>query len=180
MTPEEAGKHVGRIGPKSDKDLTNAEKIIYGLKKLGQTISSAESMTAGGMGYALTRVSGSSSVYKGGVAVYTRETKKLLLNIPDDLLETGTVTPAMTLTLAEKAMDLFKTDYAIAVTGNAGPTRDDEHAGVGTVYWAVVHRDGKNSVEKFDIFGGRDDVRSKAVTEGLRVLRNFIDLIELD
>ncbi len=179
MNPDEAGQPLGRIGPKADKDLTNAEKIIYGLKKLGMTVCSAESMTAGGMGYALTRVPGSSSVYMGGVAVYTPETKKLLLNIPDELLDTGTVTPAMTLALAEKAIELFKTDFSVAVTGNAGPTREDENAGVGTVYWAAVYKDGRNSVENFNIFGGRDDVRAKAVTEGLRMFRNFIDDYEL-
>jgi len=179
MTSGETGQPVGRIGPKADKDLTNAEKIIYKLREKSMTICSAESMTAGGMGYALTRVPGSSKVFKGGVMVYTRETKKLLLSIPDDLLDTGLVTPAMTLALAEKALELFKTDYAIAVTGNAGPTSDEGSAGVGTVYWAVVEAKGRNTVADFDIFGNRDAVREKAVMHGLRVLRNFIEETEL-
>jgi nicotinamide-nucleotide amidase len=179
MTAEETGAPLGRIGPKEDIDLGNAEKIIYTLANKGQTICSAESMTAGGMGYALTRVPGSSKVYKGGVAVYTRETKKLLLGIPDELLNTGLITPAMTLALAEKAMELFGTDYAVAVTGNAGPTTDDDSAGVGTVYWAAVNSKGRNKVGDYDIFGGRDAVREKAITHGLRMLRNFIEECEL-
>ncbi len=178
MTPDQTGQPVGRIGPKSDKNLTNAEKIIFGLLKSGKTISSAESMTAGGMGYALTRVPGSSKVYKGGVNVYTRETKKLLLDLPDDLLDTGLITPAITLAMAAKALELFKTDYAVAVTGNAGPTKNDDSSSVGRVYWAVVDASGNEEVKDFDIFGKRDEVREKAVTNGLRTLRNFIELHE--
>jgi len=180
MPDMKAGQPTGRTGIKTDKDLTNAEKIIFGLKKLGKTISSAESMTAGGFGMAVTRVAGSSVVYKGGVVTYTAETKKLLLEIPDELIKTGLVTPAMTLAMAEKALALFKTDVAVAVTGNAGPSSNDSSAGVGTVYWAVVDNNGRSEICDYDIFGGRDDVRTKAVTEGLRVVRNFIEKYELD
>jgi PncC family amidohydrolase len=172
LTP---GKPTGRTGLKSDRDLTNAEKIIFGLKKRGMTIATAESMTAGGFGMALTRVSGSSLVYKGGVIVYTRETKKLLLGLPDEILDTGLVTPATTLAMAEKALEIFSVDFGVAVTGNAGPTSDEGDAGVGRVYWAVVDKGGREVVETFNIFGNRDAVRTKAITHGLRVVRDFLE-----
>ncbi len=85
MTPDEAGQPTGRIGPKADKDLLNAEKTIFWLKERGLTLATAESVTAGGFGMAITRVPGSSKVYKGGVVTYTRETKKQLLGLPDDI-----------------------------------------------------------------------------------------------
>jgi PncC family amidohydrolase len=180
MAGDETGQPVGRIGPKEDRDLTNAEKIIFGLAKRELTISTAESVTAGGFGMALTRVPGSSKVYKGGVVTYTRETKKLLLGLPDELLDTGLVSPAITLAMAEKALELFGTDFAAAVTGNAGPTVDEGGSSVGRVYWAVVDAHGRSTVRDFDLFGNRDTVRAKAVTQGLRTVRNFIELGELE
>ncbi len=179
MKEREPGFTTGRIGPKDDKDLTNAEKIIFALLGLNKTICTAESMTAGGFAAALTRVAGCSKTYVGGVSCYTRDTKKLLLGLPDELLDTGLVTPAITLAMADSARKKFGTDYAVALTGNAGPSRDDDSAGVGRVYWAVVDSEGNEKVTHTDHFGGRDDVRSKAVTAGLRILRNFIEEIEL-
>jgi len=178
MSPGKAEQPVGRTGIKLDKDLTNAEKIIFGLLKKEKTICSAESMTAGKMGFCLTRVPGSSRVYMGGLITYTRETKKLLLGIDEALMDTGLITPALTLQMALKALEKFGTDYACAVTGNAGPSRDDDSAGVGRVYWAVVNNRGAEDVKHFDIFGGRDDVRDKATTHGLRMVRDFVDLHE--
>jgi len=178
MPFDQTGREVGRTGIKSDKDLTNAEKIVFGLLKKNKTICTAESMTAGRMGYSITRVPGSSRVYMGGVVTYTRETKKLLLGIDDALMDLGLITPAVSLQMAQKALIKFGTDYACAVTGNAGPSRDDDSAGVGRVYWAVVNKEGDEIVQHFDIFGGRDDVRDKATTHGLRLVRDFIDLHE--
>ena len=179
MTKKIKGHPAGRIGGiKADKDLTNAEKVIFGLKKQGLTISTAESCTAGGFGHALTRVPGSSIVYKGGVVTYTRETKKQLLNLPDGLMDAGLVTPEITMAMAQAALKIFNTDYAVAVTGNAGPTSDTGGAGVGTVYWAIVSRKGREKIGNYDLFGNRDAVRAKAVTEGLRMLRNFLHLDE--
>lgn len=176
---DKAGQPMGRIGPKEDKDLTNAEKIIFGLAERELTVATAESVTGGGFGMALTRVPGSSKVYKGGVVTYTREAKKLLLGLPDQLLETGLVSPAVTLAMAEKTIEFFQTDYAVAVTGNAGPGVNEGGGSVGRIYWVVVSKHGKDVMQDFDLFGNRDAVRSKAVTEGLRVLRNAIERDEL-
>ena len=175
MTPVKKGKTVGRTGLKSDRDLTNAEKIIYGLKNRGMTIATAESMTAGSFGHALTRVPGSSSVYKGGVIVYTKELKKQLLGIPDELLNKGLVTPEITLEMANRTLDCFNVDYAVAVTGNAGPSTDEGCGGVGEVYWAIVDCTGRSEVFEHHIFGNRDAVRKKATGFGLRNFRDFLD-----
>lgn len=179
MDDNRAGQPLGRIGPKSDKDLTNAEKIIFGMIASKQTISSAESMTAGGFGCALTRVPGASRAYIGGYITYTRNMKKRLLDIPDDLLDKGLVTPDLTLEMARRVRDQFDTDLGVAVTGNAGPTADAGGESVGRVYWAVAHRDGREDVQSFDFFGNRDAVREKAITDGLRMLRNFLERAEL-
>ena len=166
---------MGRIGPKSDKDLTNAEKVIFALLASKRSIATAESMTAGGYGYALTRVPGSSRAYMGGLITYTREWKQKLLGIPDEICDRGMVTPEITLEMARRVREKFGTYYGVGVTGNAGPTSDQGSASVGRVYWAVADERGVEAVQEFDFFGNRDAVREKAVTDGLRMLRNFIE-----
>jgi PncC family amidohydrolase len=175
MEMEEKGKPVGRIGPSHDKDRTNAEKVIFSAIASGKSIASAESVTAGGFGYALTRVPGSSRVYLGGLVTYTREAKQRFLKIPDEMCDRGMVTSELTLEMAKRVRGLFSSEYGIAVTGNAGPTSDAGGASVGRVYWAVVDKTGAERVQEFDFFGNRDEVRAKAVTAGLRMLRNFIE-----
>lgn len=175
MEQEMKGQATFRTGLKSDRDLANAEKIIYGLRARKKTLASAESMTAGAFGHAITRVTGSSLVYKGGVIVYTKELKKRLLGLPDDLLDKGLVTPEITIEIARKTLEIFNVNFAVAVTGNAGPTSNDSSAGVGQVYWAIVENTGRHEITDHNIFGNRDDVRRKAIGFGLCLVRDFIE-----
>jgi PncC family amidohydrolase len=175
MPEKYVGTSSGRIGPKSDKDLTNAEKIIFSLIAWKKSISTAESVTAGGFSEALTRVPGASRTYVGGLITYTRQTKKQLLNIPDEILDKGLVTPEITIEMAKRTREFFNTDYAVACTGNAGPTSDAGNASVGRVYFAIVSREGKEEAQSFDFFGNRDAVREKSITDGLRMVRNFME-----
>ena len=172
---ENGGQSSGRIGPKTDRDLTNAEKIIFTLRDLGKTVSTAESVTAGGISYGLTRVPGSSKVFRGGVAAYTRDVKLGILGIQHQTLEMGLTTPIVTKALAEAALRIFKSDIALGITGNAGPATDEGPGHVGEIHVCVIDNKG-NIVEKTANFAGnRDDVRDKSVTEGLRLLRNFVE-----
>ncbi|HEX9744666.1 MAG TPA: CinA family protein [bacterium] len=165
-----------RVGISTDKDISNADFIIFKMKSLGLTISSAESVTAGGFGSALTRIPGSSAVYKGGVQAYTREVKKKILHIPDEVLDKGLVTPETTMAMAQAAIKLFDTTFAAACTGNAGPTTDDAEGSIGRIYWVVIDRNGNSDTKEHDFAGNRDEVRTKAVTNGLRMVRNFVEL----
>jgi PncC family amidohydrolase len=176
MEKEKKGKATFRTGLKTDRDLANAETIIYSLRGREMTLATAESMTAGAFGHALTRVAGSSLVYKGGVIVYTKELKKRLLGLPDDLLDKGLITPEITTEMARKTLEIFNVNIAVAVTGNAGPTSNDKSAGVGQVYWAIVDDTGRREISDHNIFGNRDDVRRKAIGFGLRLLRDFIEI----
>jgi nicotinamide-nucleotide amidase len=170
-----AGQPVGRIGPKSDIDLTNAEKVIFTLIANKRSIATAESVTAGGFSYALTRVPGASRTFVGGCITYTREWKQKLLGIPNEICDKGLVTPEITLEMARRVRQKFGTYYGFGITGNAGPTSDTGGTSVGRVYIAIVDEKGVESVQEFDFFGKRDAVREKAVTDGLRMLRNFIE-----
>jgi nicotinamide-nucleotide amidase len=175
MKDSVAGQPVGRIGPKSDVDLTNAEKIIFSLIANNRSIATAESVTAGGFSHALTRVPGSSRTFVGGFITYTREWKQKLLGIPDEVCNKGLVTPEITLEMARRVRLKFSTYYGFGITGNAGPTSDAGNASVGRVYIAIVDEKGVEAVQEHDFFGNRDAVREKAATDGLRMLRNFIE-----
>ena len=105
------------------------------LKSLeGKSLVTAESLTGGGIGAALTAISGSSSVYKGGVICYTNWVKENILGVPGDVLESlGAVSEPVAKAMAEGVRKLLKADVAVAVTGLAGPGGDEYGNPVGTV-----------------------------------------------
>lgn len=88
----------------------------------GKTLVTAESLTGGGIGAALTQVPGSSEVYKGGVICYTNWVKENILGVPGEILaQDGAVSRPTAEHLASGVRALLKADVAVAVTGLAGP-----------------------------------------------------------
>ena len=91
----------------------------------GKTLVTAESLTGGGIGAALTQVPGSSEVYKGGVICYTNWLKENILGVPGEILaRDGAVSRPTAEHLASGVRALLKADVAVAVTGLAGPGGD--------------------------------------------------------
>ena len=97
----------------------------------GKSIATAESLTGGGIGAALTAVPGSSAVYQGGVISYTNEVKSAILGVSDITLGTyGAVSEQTAGEMATGVRRLLKTDIAVSVTGLAGPGGDEfDHGG---------------------------------------------------
>ena len=139
----------------------------------GKTLSTAESCTGGGIGNALTAVSGSSSVYTGGVISYWNEIKQEVLCVPGDMLaEFGAVSLPVAKAMAIGVRKLMKTDVAVSVTGLAGPGGDEFGNSVGLVY--IGYADEKTEVAfKYHFSGDRESVRLQAVEAALElVLKN--------
>ena len=136
----------------------------------GKSLVTAESLTGGGIGAALTAVSGSSAVYKGGVICYTNWVKENILGVPGDVLETcGAVSEPVAKAMAEGAKKLLKADVAVAVTGLAGPGGDEYGNPVGTV--CVGYADENIAFSKtFHFEGDRDAVRQQTVETALRLV----------
>jgi PncC family amidohydrolase len=156
-------------------DLVNAEKIILKLIDRGVTLALAESISAGGVAHKLTGVVGSSKVFRGGVACYSRYAKEKLLGVPAELLDAqGTVSSDVAAALAEGAMKALDADFGYGITGNAGPTADSVQSKVGQVYMAIVSKDGDKILKEMDLFGDRETIRAKSVTESLRMLREYV------
>ena len=136
----------------------------------GKTLVTAESCTGGGIGAALTGVSGSSAVYKGGIICYTNWVKQNILHVDAALLEReGAVSAPVAKAMAEGARNVLEADIAVSVTGLAGPGGDDYGNPVGRVY--IGYCDSNSSeVREFTILGDREAVRKQAVEEALRLI----------
>lgn len=116
-------------------DDTLAAAVGGLLQRGGWTLSTAESCTGGWIGKLLTDVPGSSGYYVGGAVCYSNEVKRDLLGVPSDLLKLhGAVSAPVAAALAAGAADVFGADYAISVTGIAGPGGGSEAKPVGLVY----------------------------------------------
>ena len=140
----------------------------------GKTVATAESCTGGMIGAALTAISGSSKVYKGGVISYTNEIKHNVLGVPLSLLDTcGAVSAEVAEAMASGARSVLGTDYAISVTGLAGPGGDEYGNPVGTVF--IGYADENCCVSEHYVFkGDRESVRNQAAEKALALLLSKI------
>lgn len=136
----------------------------------GRTLVTAESCTGGGIGAALTAVPGSSAVYKGGIICYTNEVKNTLLGVSFELLDKyGAVSAQVAEAMALGVRKKLNSDYAISVTGLAGPTGDDFGNPVGTVFLGFCDKFGAISRE-FHFTGEREEVRKQAIISALELI----------
>jgi nicotinamide-nucleotide amidase len=136
----------------------------------GKTLASAESITAGGIGAALTAVPGASAAYKGGIISYCDEVKANLLAVPTEYLTTyGAVSAPVAEAMAQGARKALRTDLAVAVTGLAGPTGDDFGHSVGTVYIGFADRT-QVFAREYHFDGDREAVRTQTIEAALRLI----------
>ena len=139
----------------------------------GKTLVTAESCTGGGIGAALTAISGSSAVYKGGVISYTDEIKHNVLGVSQELLDRyGAVSAWVAGEMVTGVRKLLKTDIAVSVTGLAGPGGDEFGNPVGTVY--IGYEDHQRSVVRHFCFeGDRESVRSQTIEAALDLILQY-------
>ncbi|HET6987393.1 MAG TPA: CinA family protein [Kribbella sp.] len=138
------------------------ERLVGLLKERGETLATAESLTGGMVGAALTDVPGVSAVYRGGVVVYATDLKAKLAGVPEDLLAAvGPVHPDTAVALAIGVRERLGATYGLATTGVAGP---DPQAGIaaGTVYVAAAGP-GAVQVRKLQLTGDRTAIRRASV-----------------
>ena len=142
----------------------NLSSKVIGILK-GKTLATAESLTGGGIGAALTAVPGSSAVYKGGVISYTDEIKREILCVPPEWLEKyGAVSPWVAMEMASGVRGLLHTDVAVSVTGLAGPGGDDKGHPVGTVYIGIATKEGVTTHRLYFPRKSREYVREAAAS----------------
>ncbi|HRH40353.1 MAG TPA: competence/damage-inducible protein A [Pyrinomonadaceae bacterium] len=151
------------------------EEVIGNLLKMqGKTLSIAESCTGGLVSGRITEVSGSSAYFIEGAICYANEAKIRNLSVPKDLIEKhGAVSAEVAEAMARGMRQKAQTDYAVSVTGIAGPTGGTEEKPVGTVF--VGYAD-ENQVKSFKILlpGDRYLIRWRASQAVLDYLRRQI------
>lgn len=136
----------------------------------GKTLVTAESLTGGGIGAALTGIPGASAVYKGGVISYTNEVKKSLLGVPEEILQRyGAVSMWTAGYMSSGVRELLKADYAVSVTGLAGPGGDEFGHSVGTVFIGYCSK--RNSIAKqYHFSGDREAIRQQTIAAALELI----------
>tara|TARA_R110002153_G_scaffold53848_4_gene149778 strand:- start:549 stop:1799 length:1251 start_codon:yes stop_codon:yes gene_type:complete len=160
------------FGLEDDESLEEIVAKLLTCKNL--TLSTAESFTGGKIAERITSVPGASSYFKGSVVSYATEAKINVLKVPEELVEKYSVVSAEVATaMAKGARELMKTDFAIATTGNAGPTKGDSNAEVGTVFIAI---EGATShfAQEFQMGSTRERVVEKSVNKAFELLQKEI------
>lgn len=153
-----------------EDETTITQRIGQLLVDRNQTVSAAESCTGGSIAAEIAEHAGASAYFRGGVVAYATEIKSTVLQVDSQLIEThNVVSIPVAEAMAEQATKVFETDYAVATTGIAGPTKGDGDDEVGTVCIAIATPSGVVS-EKF-LFGRvRERVIRKSVNKAFEML----------
>ncbi|HXR96978.1 MAG TPA: competence/damage-inducible protein A [Terriglobales bacterium] len=142
------------------------------LRLRNQSLALAESCTAGMVAETLTRAPGASDFFLGGVVCYSDQVKRDLLGVADETLTAhGAVSAACACELARGARQRCAADWAIAVTGIAGPGGGTPTKPVGTVFIALAGPDGKVMAVQHQLAGDRDRIRRWSTHLALNQLR---------
>ncbi|HRG19305.1 MAG TPA: competence/damage-inducible protein A [Flavobacterium lutivivi] len=157
-----------------DDDETIETVIGRLLKQHKKTIATAESCTGGKIAEVLTSVAGASSYFKGSIVCYATEVKINLLGIDEILINQHSVVSAEVVKeMALNVKKIMKTDYAIATTGNAGPSKGDSEAEIGTVFIALATPQDV-VIQEFNFGQPRDKVIDRAVNKSLEMVQKEI------
>ena len=151
----------------------DARHVVARLVEAELTVATAESLTGGLLGAALTAVPGSSAVYAGGIISYATRVKTDLLGVPPEVIEVhGAVSGACAAAMAEAARGLLGTDLAVSTTGVAGPGLQ-EGKPAGTVHVAVAGA-GETVVQSAVLAGDRSRIRELTVQVALQLLSETV------
>jgi nicotinamide-nucleotide amidase len=161
---------IGDIIVGYDEDDT-IEVVLGGLlKQKDLTLATAESCTGGRIAQMLTSIAGASAYFKGSMVTYATEAKITILGVPGALIEEhSVVSAAVAEAMAANAKKMFKADYAIATTGNAGPDKGEAAADVGTVYIAIATPTSVYS-KKLELGQPREKVIDRAAGKALEMI----------
>lgn len=139
-----------------------------------KTFCTAESLTGGQIASTVVSVSGASAYFKGSFVTYSEQMKQTVLGVSEETIRThSVVSEAVAYEMAVNARKIADTDYAISVTGNAGPTTDNTDTSVGTVFIGLATREGA-AVREFNFGQPRHKVINRTVNKSLEILQEEI------
>lgn len=146
------------------------KQIAKALTEKQLTLATAESFTGGKLAERLTAIPGASAYFKGSIVSYATEAKIQLLHVPEALIQKhSVVSEAVAIVMARNARNLLNTDFAIATTGNAGPTKGDSNAEIGTVCISISTPQ-HTFAQKFSMGNHRKSIVQKSVHKAFELL----------
>jgi nicotinamide-nucleotide amidase len=152
-------------------DDSPAKVIADLLVSKDQTLAIAESCTGGLIASTITQNKGASAFFKGAIVSYHTKSKSDLLEVNEELIfEHSVVSKQVAKAMALSVKDKFNTDYGVATTGNAGPTKGDSDVEVGTVFIAISTPN-NIIVEEYNFGNNRYKVIERAKNKALQLLR---------
>lgn len=146
------------------------------LKAHGLLLATAESCTGGGVAQAITDVAGSSVWFERGFVAYANDAKREMLGVSQEtLMQRGAVSEAVVREMVAGALLHSHAQIALAVSGIAGPDGGTVDKPVGTVWFAWGAKNGPIQARRYQISGGRAEVRAQAVHIALQ---GVLDLLK--
>ena len=162
--------------PGTAPESATAARVVGLLRQRDLTLATAESLTGGLVGAALTAVPGASAVYRGGVISYATDLKARLLGVPAGLLaREGAVHPEVAEAMAAGVRRVTGADYGLAVTGVAGPEPQDGKP-VGTVHIALTGPGDRIYRRDLRLGGSRERIRQDTCKEALDLLLGVLEV----
>lgn len=155
----------------------NAAEIVTSLKQSGMRICCAESCTGGMIAAAITDIAGSSAVFSRGFVTYSNQAKINMLGVkPETLNLYGAVSGQTVSEMASGAITASEdeADFAVAVSGIAGPDGGTVEKPVGLVYICVLKKGEVGQVTRYVFDGDRRSVRTQTVENALKTIRGLM------
>ena len=154
----------------TEEDQSIEFQIAKRLNGMGKSLSCAESCTGGAIATRFTSQAGASTFFKGSAVTYATDSKTDLLGVEKTIIEKhGVVRGAVAAAMALGAQKKYQSDYAIATTGNAGPTKGDSGQEVGTVFIGLATPKGVESFQ-YNMGNNRTRVIHKTVNQAFEIL----------
>lgn len=154
--------------------MTRLEYIAKELTARKKTITTAESCTGGLLSAELTSIAGSSAYFQRGFVTYSNQSKTQLLNVlPSTIRSYGAVSEETAREMALGALLATRNDYALSITGVAGPDGGTEKNPVGTVWFGFATKQ-RIWAKKYHFEGDRNQIRRQAVQYALAILEHYL------
>lgn len=154
------------------KDMIELQDILRNNKK---TITTAESCTGGLVASMITKVSGSSDIFNGSIVSYSNKIKNQELNVNNETLEKfGAVSTEVVNEMLDGAIKKFEADFAIAISGIAGPNGGTKNKPVGTIVIGIASNNNIKKIKTYHLKGSRISIQKQSANIALSKILKFV------
>ena len=150
-------------------------KLQMLLRVNNQTITTAESCTGGLVASMITKISGSSDIFNGSIVTYSNKIKNQELHVQNETLEKfGAVSIEVVDEMLNGVLKKFDANFAVAISGIAGPNGGTRNKPVGTVIIGISDENNHKIVNIYNFKGSREDIQIQASKVALKEIYKFI------